>query len=82
MFPVEAQRRPLVPMLRELASGHPVEPERLAALADLPVEQILALLRQAPSEWDASCALLLPMARVFDLHRRAAVRVWADALQG
>jgi len=44
----------MVPMLRELATGQPVEPERLAALAGVPVDHVLALLRQAPSEWDPS----------------------------
>jgi alkylmercury lyase len=51
---LEEQRRLFVPALRELATGRPVEPEQLAALAGVPVEQTLELLRQAPSEWDSS----------------------------
>ena len=54
VLPLEEQRRLMVPMLRELATGQPVEPERLAALADVPVDHVLALLQQAPSEWDPS----------------------------
>lgn len=50
----EEYRRLFVPLLRELATGRPVEPERLAALAEVPLEQTLDLLRQAPSEWDPS----------------------------
>lgn len=53
-LPLEEHRRLMVPMLRELATGQPVEPARLAARAGLPVDQVLALLRQAPSEWDPS----------------------------
>ncbi len=52
-------RRLLVPMLRELAKGQPVEPERLANLAGTPVEQTTALLRQAGAEWDESGARLV-----------------------
>jgi len=51
-LPLEEHRRLMVPMLRELATGQPVQPERLAALGGVPVDQTLALLRQAPSEWD------------------------------
>lgn len=53
-LPSEEARRLFVPMLRELATGRPVDPERLAALAGVPVEETLALLRQAQSEWDPS----------------------------
>ncbi len=53
-LPLEEHRRLFVPMLRELATGQPVEPQRLAALAGVPLDQTLALLRQAPSEWDPS----------------------------
>lgn len=54
ILPTEEYRRLLVPMLRELATGQPVEPERLAALAEVPLEQTLDMLRQAPTEWDPS----------------------------
>ena len=47
-------RRLFVPTLQQLATGQPVEPERLAAQAGLPVDQTQALLRQTPSEWDPS----------------------------
>jgi alkylmercury lyase len=44
----------LAPYLwRELvATGQPVEPERLAALAGMPREQAVAVLRAAGAEWD------------------------------
>jgi alkylmercury lyase len=58
-FPLAEQRRLMVPMLRELATGQPVEPERLAALAGVPVEQTIALLRQAGAEWDQSGSRLV-----------------------
>ncbi|HZC99853.1 MAG TPA: organomercurial lyase [Actinomycetes bacterium] len=132
ILPLEEHRRLMVPTLRELATGQPVQPERLAALAGVPVDRTRALLRQAPSEWDVSgtrlvglgltskptpvtptvdvsqvrqavCAaqnflrsadaasqwhaehpeaLLLPVADMFELHRRAVVRVWGDQLPG
>jgi alkylmercury lyase len=47
-------RRLFVPLLRELATGRPVEPERLAALAGVSLEKTLAALRGAAAEWDAS----------------------------
>ena len=51
-LPLEEHRRLIVPILQELATGQPVDPERLAALAGVPLGQTLALLQQAPSEWD------------------------------
>lgn len=42
----------------ELATGQPVEPERLAALADLPLDQTLAVAREA-WEWDLSAERLV-----------------------
>jgi len=48
------QRRLFVPSLQQLATGQPVEPQRLATLAGIPVDQTLALLRQMPREWDPS----------------------------
>jgi alkylmercury lyase len=51
-LPLEEHRRLIVPILQELATGQPVDPERLAALAGVPLDQTLALLQQAPSEWD------------------------------
>ena len=53
-LPLPEQRRLMVPALRELAGGQPVEPQRLAALAGVGVEQTIALLRQAAVEWDPS----------------------------
>ena len=47
-------RHLFVPVLQQLATARPVEPQRLADLAGLPVEQTVALLRQAPGEWDPS----------------------------
>ena len=47
-------RRLFVPTLQQLTTGQPVEPERLAPQAGLPVDQTQALLRQTPSEWDPS----------------------------
>jgi len=38
-LPLEEHRRLMVPMLRELATGQPVQPERLAALGGVPVDQ-------------------------------------------
>lgn len=48
------RRRLFLPLLRELATGQPVEPRRLAAIAGVSVEETLAALRQAPTEWDVS----------------------------
>lgn len=48
------QRRLFVPSLQQLATGQPVEPQRLAALAGMPVDQTLALLQQMAGEWDPS----------------------------
>ncbi|MPY88859.1 MAG: alkylmercury lyase [Luteitalea sp.] len=54
VLPAEA-RRLMVPILRELATtGQPLEPQRLATLAGLSLERTLALLREAPTEWDPS----------------------------
>jgi hypothetical protein len=53
------QRRLFVPSLQQLATGQPVAPQRLAALAGVPVDQTLALLRQMPGEWDPSGARLV-----------------------
>jgi alkylmercury lyase len=53
-LPLAEQRRLLVAALRELAGGQPVDPQRLAALAGVGVEQAVALLRQAAAEWDQS----------------------------
>lgn len=50
----EDLRRIFVPMLRELATGQPVEPRRLADLSGVPLEQTLALLRELPTEWNQS----------------------------
>lgn len=54
VLPSAEYRRLFVPMLRALATAQPVEPERLAALAEVPLERTLDLLRRAPSEWDPS----------------------------
>jgi alkylmercury lyase len=48
------RRRLFVPLLRELATGQPVDPERLAALAGVSHEETLAALQEWPTEWDAS----------------------------
>jgi alkylmercury lyase len=53
-LPLEEHRRLIVPSLQQLATAQPVAPHRLAALAGMPVDQTLALLQQAPSEWDPS----------------------------
>jgi alkylmercury lyase len=53
-LPLDEERRLLVAALRELAGGQPVDPQRLAALAGMGVEQTVALLRQAAAEWDHS----------------------------
>lgn len=52
-WPEELQRL-IVPVLRELSAGEPVSPRRLAALADVPLEQTIALLRESGGEWDPS----------------------------
>ena len=39
-------------ILGELAGGEPVEPERIAARAGVPVAEVLDLLRASPAEWD------------------------------
>jgi alkylmercury lyase len=57
-FP-ETFRRLIVPALRELAGGQPVQPERLATHAGLPLEQTIALLRESGGEWDPSGKLLV-----------------------
>lgn len=45
--------RMLVPAVRELAAtGQPVEPQRLATLAGMSLQKTLALLREAPTDWD------------------------------
>lgn len=46
-------RRLLPPLLRELATGQPLEPGRLATVAGVPLERTLDFLRQTPAEWDA-----------------------------
>lgn len=46
------RRRLFVPLLRELATGEPVEPARLAALAGVSPEETLATLGEL-AEWDA-----------------------------
>ncbi|MPY89484.1 MAG: alkylmercury lyase [Luteitalea sp.] len=43
--------RLFVPVVRELAHGQPVQPERLATLAGLPLDKTTAVLREA-GEWD------------------------------
>lgn len=77
-LPLEEHRRLFVPTLRELATGRSVEPERLAALAGVSVEQTLALLREAPSEWDSSGTRLVglgltsqPTPHLFQVHDRS-----------
>jgi alkylmercury lyase len=47
------RRRLFVPLLRELATGQPVDPERLAGLAGVSPENTIAALREA-AEWDAN----------------------------
>ncbi len=68
-------RRLFVPALQQLATARPVEPQRLATLAGIPVDQTVALLRQAPSEWDPSGTRLVglgltskPTRHRFQLH--------------
>lgn len=46
--------RLLVPLLRELASGAPLDPQRLAADGGMPVDRLVAYLRAMPTEWDRS----------------------------
>lgn len=50
----EDVRRMFPPMLRELATGQPVEPRRLADLSGVPLPRTRALLREMPTEWDPS----------------------------
>jgi alkylmercury lyase len=57
-FP-ETFQRLIVPALRELAAGQPVQPQRLATLAGLPLAQTITLLREAGGEWDPSGTLLV-----------------------
>lgn len=38
----------------ELAAGRPVEPERLASLAGVPLDRVVAIAREARLEWDPS----------------------------
>jgi alkylmercury lyase len=38
--------------VRELATGKPVQPRRLAALANLPLDRTIAIAREARWEWD------------------------------
>lgn len=46
--------RLMVPGLRELATGQPVEPERLAALAGVPLEQTISILQEQGVDWEPS----------------------------
>lgn len=50
----EESRRLFVPLLRELATGQPLDPQRLAGRARVPLEQTLAYLRETPTEWGPS----------------------------
>lgn len=49
----EEYLRLFVPTLRQLATGHPVEPQRLAAITGLSLERTVAALRDI-AEWDES----------------------------